>query len=120
MFNVTDKTAAPYFKWRSYSITDGYVLTAPTDRETKANPWGFVDILGNVNEWMLNRYDPEFYTIARASEPISVQFDNRSKGDGHSLRGGCWDSSPGQANLYVRNGYQRQTDVIGFRVLRYP
>ena len=119
-FNVSDRTSEEYFNWPSFPLEDGFVLTAPTDRDVKANPWGFVDMLGNLQEWMSNLYDAEFYTLAQENEPIDGRFDDRAVGTVRAYRGGCWDSSPGQANVFVRGGYYRQTDVIGFRVVKDP
>ena len=119
-FNVTDVSSAPFFRWPAYPFDDGHVLAAPTDRPTDANPWGFVDILGNLQEWVSNWYDPEFYAVAKANEPVDASFDETATGTVRSYRGGCWDSSPGQATVYVRGGYDRHTDVIGFRVARDP
>ncbi len=90
------------------------------ETRVQANPWGFVDILGNVNEWCSNWYDPKFYLEAKRNEPIKAAFDDRAAGESHAYRGGCWDSSPGQANVYVRGGFPHPIDVIGFRVARDP
>lgn len=117
-FNVVDLTAKKIFSWRYFPFDDGYITVAPTNRTTRANPWGFVDILGNVQEWMANQFDPDFYFKAKEHEPVTPEFDLKAEGEHRAYRGGCWDSSPGQANSYTRGGYWRQTDVIGFRVLK--
>lgn len=120
MFNVSDQSAAPFFRWPAYPFDDGHVLAAPTDRSTPGNPWGFVDILGNLQEWVSNWHDPDFYSVAKANEPVPADFDEQATGSVRAYRGGCWDSSPGQATVFVRGGYERHTDVIGFRVARKP
>ncbi len=117
-FNVVDQTAKPHFSWRYYPFDDGYITVAPTNRKTQANPWGFVDILGNLAEWMANQYTPDHYVVANTQALATPAFDMMASGEARSYRGGCWDSSPGQATVYVRGGYDRQTDVIGFRVLK--
>ena len=59
----------------------------------KPNPWGLHDMHGNVREWVLDAYDPEYYQ----------QFAGRSVRNPllvpqalypRTVRGGCWDSDP--------------------------
>jgi formylglycine-generating enzyme required for sulfatase activity len=53
----------------------------------KPNPWGLYDILGNVVEWTLDQYDPEFYKNSPAANP----WNKASKPYPHVARGGSWD-----------------------------
>jgi formylglycine-generating enzyme required for sulfatase activity len=53
-----------------------------------ANAFGLFDMHGNVSEWVLDRYEPEFYAKAKPGEfPINVPDDRRYP---HVVRGGSW------------------------------
>ncbi|MEA3212636.1 MAG: hypothetical protein QOE70_5693 [Chthoniobacter sp.] len=53
----------------------------------KPNPWGLYDILGNVVEWTLDQYDPNYYATSPAASP----WNKASKPYPHVARGGSWD-----------------------------
>ena len=53
----------------------------------KPNPWGLYDILGNVCEWTLDQYNPEFYKNSPAANP----WNKATKPYPHVARGGSWD-----------------------------
>jgi formylglycine-generating enzyme required for sulfatase activity len=53
----------------------------------KPNPWGLHDMLGNVVEWTLDAYDPEFYKNSPAVNP----WNKATKPYPHVARGGSWD-----------------------------
>lgn len=53
----------------------------------KPNPWGLHDILGNVVEWCLDQYDPNFYKTSPAANP----WNRATKPYPHVARGGSWD-----------------------------
>ena len=53
----------------------------------KPNPWGLYDILGNVIEWTIDQYDPNYYANSPAQNPWS----KATKPYPHSARGGSWD-----------------------------
>jgi formylglycine-generating enzyme required for sulfatase activity len=62
--------------------------------EKKPNPWGLYDMHGNVSEWVLDRYDAEWYgTLAAkgtAKTPLNVPTDMYPR----IVRGGSWDDDP--------------------------
>jgi formylglycine-generating enzyme required for sulfatase activity len=62
----------------------------------KPNPWGLYDILGNVTEWTLDQYDPNFY----ANSPPANPWNRATKPYPHSARGGSWDDDKAE-NLRV-------------------
>ena len=83
----------------------------------KANPWGFYDMLGNVNEWCLDGYD---------ASPFSTSIDPQrlvgsSSGAFRVLRGGSWIYSAYVGCNSSYRGYfgPGQTSYnVGFRVSR--
>ena len=98
----------------------------------KPNPWGLHDILGNVAEWCIDQYDPNFYKTMPASNP----WNKATKPYPHVARGGSWDDEePTKLRAAVRRGstpdwkrqdpqlpksiwYHTDAQIIGFRVVR--
>lgn len=63
---------------------------APHPVGTKAaNPWGLVDLHGNVMEWCNDFYDPAYYASSPAENPAGPK-----EGELRVLRGGGWRSLP--------------------------
>lgn len=97
-----------------FSCTDGHVFTAPVG-SFPANAWGFHDMLGNAQEWVL-----DCWTEGNAGAPANG--DARQDGDCYRrvLRGGSWSSGPDGINVAGRVkelvGYTQF--FIGFRVAR--
>jgi formylglycine-generating enzyme required for sulfatase activity len=56
----------------------------------KPNPWGLFDMHGNVSEWVLDRYDADWYTTGAAKSPLNVPTDMYPR----IVRGGSWDDDP--------------------------
>jgi formylglycine-generating enzyme required for sulfatase activity len=58
----------------------------------KPNSWGLYDMHGNVSEWVLDRYDPEFYSTLSA-DSVNVFPVNVPDGKEYPrvTRGGSWD-----------------------------
>jgi formylglycine-generating enzyme required for sulfatase activity len=54
----------------------------------KPNPWGLFDIYGNVTEWTIDQYAPDFYSNSPSTNPIN----RASKLYPHVLRGGNFAS----------------------------
>jgi formylglycine-generating enzyme required for sulfatase activity len=101
----------------------------------KANPWGLYDIYGNVVEWCLDQYDPNFYKTLDPTltiEPWNVA----TKPYPHVVRGGSWDDDdPAMLRSAARRGsdaswkaqdpqlpksvwYHTDAQWLGFRVIR--
>jgi formylglycine-generating enzyme required for sulfatase activity len=56
----------------------------------KPNPWGLHDMHGNVMEWTLDQYDPDYYKLF--AETIVTNPWNRATAPyPHAARGGSWD-----------------------------
>jgi len=102
----------------------------------KPNPWGLYDILGNVAEWVLDEYDPNFYQSAKPGElvvepvllPTAKKYPN-------VVRGGSWDDDPKRVRCAARQAsnpdwsqedpqrpqsiwWHTDATFVGFRVIR--
>ncbi len=100
----------------------------------KPNPWGLYDMHGNVAEWMLDQYIPDYYKSLAGKvsrEPWAVPRRLYPQ----SVRGGSWDDDPGKLRSAARRGSHKDwkqqdpqlpqsiwyfTDALflGFRVVR--
>jgi formylglycine-generating enzyme len=52
----------------------------------KPNPWGLYDIYGNVQEWVIDQYEPEFYKKSPKENPLNPA----TKLYPHAVRGGSF------------------------------
>jgi formylglycine-generating enzyme required for sulfatase activity len=98
----------------------------------KPNPWGLYDILGNVAEWTLDQYDPEYYKKMPAVEP----WNKATAPYPHVARGGSWDDEEAaKLRVAARRGssaewkrqdpqlpksiwYHTDAQFLGFRIIR--
>jgi formylglycine-generating enzyme required for sulfatase activity len=100
----------------------------------KPNPWGLYDMHGNVAEWCLDRYDPDFYAQFAgklADNPVCIP----SKEYPRVARGGSWDDDPPTLRSAARVAssaewkqqdpqipvsvwYMTDAQHVGFRVVR--
>lgn len=98
------------------------------------NPWGLHDMHGNVTEWTLDQYDPEFY---KQFENIVAQnpWNKATKPYPHSARGGSWDDNAEKLRSAARRGsspewkmqdpqlpksiwFLTDAQFLGFRIVR--
>jgi len=102
----------------------------------KPNPWGLYDIYGNVVEYVLDQYDPDYYKqCATATGPTVDPWNKATKPYPHSVRGGSWDDPATMCRSAARRGTDRawkMTDPqlpksvwyfsdaqwVGFRIVR--
>jgi len=136
-------TTTPYSFGKDAESIDDYAWYYENSEETyhqvgkkKPNPWGLYDMHGNVAEWVLDRYDPEFYATLpedKAAEfPVAVP---DGKEYSRVVRGGSWQDDPELLRSAARVGstpdwkiqdpqlprsiwYLTDGDMIGFRVVR--
>jgi formylglycine-generating enzyme required for sulfatase activity len=91
----------------------GFAATDPVGAHPSgANPYGLLDMSGNVWEWCADWYDDKYYEVSPARDP-----QGPASGQSRVVRGGSWDSRPSVLSCSCRNwgnrGY-REGD-FGFR-----
>jgi len=92
--------------------------TVPVD-ELPANRWGFAQMHGNVREWCLDWYGPDFY---ESQHLLSKDPVNRAKASARVLRGGCWifDGRLCRSASRSRNVAVSRFRFCGFRLAAVP
>ena len=89
-------------------------------RERMPNAFGMFDMLGNVREWCMERYESEF---PRPRAEINPDIEDQrivDRSDYRLVRGGDFESNAIELRYTHRqplNGYKRR-GTIGFRVVR--
>ena len=91
------------------------------------NGYGLYDMAGNISEWCLDEYDPNFYATSPRENPVSkgtrqaiINDFKTVKETDRILRGGCWSDN----GLFLRVAYrdwgpQNYTSVFrGFRCVK--
>jgi formylglycine-generating enzyme required for sulfatase activity len=102
----------------------------------KPNPWGLYDMYGNVSEWCLDYYQPEYYSKFPLDKPtpspVLIPTDQRYS---HVVRGGSWIDTADKCRSASRQGsnkdwlkrdpqspqsiwWMTDADFVGFRVVR--
>jgi serine/threonine-protein kinase len=87
--------------------------TTPIDAyENSASPYGALDMAGNVQEWVNDWFEANYYQIAPAFEPQGPE-----SGEYRLLRGGSWLSPQRAIRAMARlwNLPDLRTESIGFR-----
>jgi formylglycine-generating enzyme required for sulfatase activity len=101
----------------------------------KPNPWGFHDMHGNVAEWVLDQYRPDFYRPCADGATRRGPFAVPKTTYPRVVRGGSWDHFPEDLRSAARRFSREQwskndprrpknplwhTDAtfVGFRVVR--
>ncbi len=101
----------------------------------KPNPWGLYDMCGNVVEWCLDQYDPDYYTKCGGNGCMLEPWNKATKPYPHAVRGGSWDDPPDACRSAARRGSERawkmqdpqlpksiwyfsDAQFVGFRIVR--
>jgi len=87
-------------------------LKAHEARQKRPNDFGLFDMLGNVFEWVNDRYDEKYYYSSPAQDP-----EGPAGGAFHVLRGGSWAQIPEaiRASCRTRGDFAASFFDIGFR-----
>jgi len=100
----------------------------------KPNPWGLYDMHGNVAEWVLDQYIPDFYSSQSAnpsSPPLAIPTELYPR----VVRGGSWEDEAPMLRSAARKGssedwkeqdpqipqsiwYHTDAQGVGFRIVR--
>lgn len=102
--------------------------------QKKPNPWGLHDMHGNVAEWVLDAYDPNYYQQL-AGKTTTRPFNPPRSLYPRVVRGGSWDDDADRLRSAARRGsdpswkqqdpqlpqsiwYHTDATFVGFRVIR--
>ena len=82
-----------------------------------ASPYGALDMAGNVSEWVADFYDPAYYAVSPADNPLGPAQTGCPQGPCRPLRGGNWNSRPEEVTTSARLFYgpNDTRDAFGFR-----
>ena len=111
--NVADASMNERFRlYDAVDCTDGFVRVAPAG-SFAPNAFGLHDMFGNVEEWVADCWHPSYENApAYAREWTAGCYSSRV------VRGGAFDSPPGDLRVSARNMGRSPTDSRGFRVVR--
>jgi formylglycine-generating enzyme required for sulfatase activity len=99
----------------------------------KPNPWGLYDMVGNVDQWTLDQYDPSYYK--QFKESVTEPWNRAVKPYPHTVRGGSWQDDADKLRSACRRGssadwkmqdpqlpksvwYMTDAQFVGFRIIR--
>ncbi len=91
------------YAWYSGNSMNKYQLVG----QKKPNPWGLYDMHGNVMEWTLDQYAPDFYQTL-ATGVAQNPWNKATKPYPHVARGGSWWEEDGPETL--RSAARRASD----------
>jgi formylglycine-generating enzyme required for sulfatase activity len=79
------------------------------------NAWGVFDMRGNVQEWVQDWYDPNYYSNGPVADPKGP-----ATGAGRVVRGGSYHVYPWLTRVSLRSNFPEayQFNDLGFRVVR--
>jgi eukaryotic-like serine/threonine-protein kinase len=101
-------------------ISDGYLNTSPVGAFPDGKSfYGAFDMAGNVWEWVIDWYDPSYYStqMQGVTNPTGAR-----TGKDRVLRGGSWISNIFNLRTALRYAYnpEQQAEFIGFRCVQEP
>ena len=111
--NVGDLAMQERFRqYDSVACNDGFVRVAPVGRFAP-NAFGLHDVFGNVEEWVADCWHPSY-----EGAPGDARQWTTGCYSSRVVRGGAFDSPPGDLRVSARNMGSAPTDSRGFRVVR--
>ena len=111
--NVGDLAMQERFRqYDSVACNDGFVRVAPVGRFAP-NAFGLHDVFGNVEEWVADCWHPSY-----ENAPGDARQWTEGCYSSRVVRGGAFDSPPGDLRVSARNMGSSPTDSRGFRVVR--
>ena len=100
--------------WTFMDCNDGFDATAPAG-SFSPNRFGLYDVLGNVWEWTEDCWNERYVQAPNDGSAWMAGDCGR-----RVVRGGAWNTQPGQVRVAVRDGVRTGTrsNNLGFRVVR--
>ncbi|HTX91384.1 MAG TPA: SUMF1/EgtB/PvdO family nonheme iron enzyme [Anaerolineales bacterium] len=122
--NVADQQLDP----SKYSFDDGYKFFAPVGSyPAGAGPYGTLDLIGNLGEWVQDWYTAGHYFDDAVQAPNVIKNPTGAKGgDGRVMRGGGWDSGQEDNSSHLTSWWRNwnkpklSADDAGFRCAVSP
>ena len=100
----------------SADVADGYLYTAPVGSFALGHtPSGVADLTGNVWEWTLDGFDPDYYRKAPYSDPVNLSATAEKV-----IRGGGWGNNPRGLRATLRHANRPDVglSMVGMRCAR--
>lgn len=111
--NVGDLAMRERFRqYDAVDCDDGFVRVAPVG-SFAPNAFGLYDVFGNVEEWVADCWHPSY-----EGAPGDARQWTEGCYSSRVVRGGAFDSPPGDLRASARNMGSAPTDSRGFRVVR--
>ena len=130
-FFGSDASKLPEYAWFEQNSDFKYQKVG----KKKPNPWGLYDMYGNVTEWVLDQYHPDFYKKCAGQGTVLDPWNKATQPYPHSVRGGSWDDEAAMCRSAARRGSERawkmqdpqlpksiwffsDAQFVGFRIIR--